>query len=388
MVLRGRLSQFLLTQVKKLWFFYKLMPMIFERAARREFAHAAAGVFVALFAILISTQLIRLLNEAAGGRLAPEAVAALLGFAALNYLPVVLSLTLFMAILMSLSRAYRDSEMVVWFSSGLPLTAWLRPVGRFALPVVLVVAMLSMFLSPWALSRSAEYRNQLDAKSDASQIAPGAFREASSGGRIVFVEKLSEDAREVQNVFVTSVQEGRLGVVMADRGMQETAENGDRFLVLQHGQRYEAEPGTPEFRVMNFERYSVRIQEGAAKETEQTPKTTPIWELDAGNDVRAAGELLWRVGLPAAALLLAFLAVPLSFVNPRAGRSMNMVFAIVVFSLYNNLLSLTQAWVARGKLSFEVALVAPHLCMLLVLAALFFHRLSVLSFARLVRVKR
>ncbi|MDR3056499.1 MAG: LPS export ABC transporter permease LptF [Zoogloeaceae bacterium] len=361
--------------------------MIFERAARREFAHAAAGVFVALFAILISTQLIRLLNEAAGGRLAPEAVAALLGFAALNYLPVVLSLTLFMAILLSLSRAYRDSEMVVWFSSGLPLTAWLRPVSRFALPVVLVVAMLSMFLSPWALSRSAEYRNQLDAKSDASQIAPGAFREASSGERIVFVEKLSEDAREVQNVFVTSVQEGRLGVVMADTGTQETAENGDSFLVLQHGQRYEAEPGTPEFRVMNFERYSVRIQEGAAKETEQTPKTTPIWELDAGNDARAAGELLWRVGLPAATLLLAFLAVPLSFVNPRAGRSMNMVFAIVVFSLYNNLLSVTQAWVARGLLSFEAALVAPHLCMLTVLALLFFHRLSVFTFRRFARGK-
>jgi lipopolysaccharide export system permease protein len=361
--------------------------MIFERAARREFAHAAAGVFVALFAILISIQLVRLLNEAAGGKLAPEAVVALLGFAALNYLPVVLSLTLFMAILMSLSRAYRDSEMVVWFSSGLPLTAWLRPVSRFALPVVLVVAVLSMFLSPWALSRSAEYRNQLDAKSDASQIAPGAFREASSGGRIVFVEKISEDSREVQNVFVTSVQDGHLGVVVADTGSQETVENGDRFLVLHHGQRYEAEPGTPEFRVMDFERYSVRVQEAVAKEAEQTPKTAPIWELDAGNNPRAAGELLWRVGLPFAALLLAFLAVPLSFVNPRAGRSMNMIFAIVVFTLYNNLLSITQAWVARGLLSFEVAILAPHLCMFTVLALLFFHRLSVFTFGRLRRAQ-
>lgn len=360
--------------------------MIFERAARREFAHAAAGIFVALFAILISIQLVRLLNEAAGGRLAPEAVAALLGFAALNYLPVVLSLTLFMAILMSLSRAYRDSEMVVWFSSGLSLAAWLRPVSRFALPIVAVVAALSMFLSPWALSRSAEYRNQLDAKSDASQIAPGAFRETRSGGRIVFVEKLSEDSLEVQNVFVTSVQEGRLGVVVADAGAQETAENGDRFLVLRHGQRYEAEPGTPEFRVMDFERYSVRVEEAIAKEEAQTPKTAPIWDLEVDNP-RAAGELLWRVGLPFAALLLAYLAVPLSFVNPRAGRSMNMIFAIVVFTLYNNLLSIAQAWVARGKIGFEAAFLAPHLFMFAVLALLFFHRLSVFTFGRLARAK-
>jgi len=102
--------------------------MIFQRAALREFANTAIAVFVALFAILLTTQLIRLLAEAAGGKLASEAVVALLGFGALNYLPVLLSLTLFISVLMSLSRSYRDSEMVVWFSCGKSLTAWVRPV--------------------------------------------------------------------------------------------------------------------------------------------------------------------------------------------------------------------------------------------------------------------
>ena len=66
--------------------------MIFERAVRREFVQAAAGISVALLAILASTQLIRLLKDAAGGRIAPEAVASLLGFAALNFMPILLSL--------------------------------------------------------------------------------------------------------------------------------------------------------------------------------------------------------------------------------------------------------------------------------------------------------
>ena len=93
--------------------------MIFQRAIRREFTHSAAGVFVALFAILLTTQLIRFLGQAAQGSIAPEAVVALLGFSALNYVPALLSLASFIAILLSLSRSYRDSEMVVWFSSGL-----------------------------------------------------------------------------------------------------------------------------------------------------------------------------------------------------------------------------------------------------------------------------
>jgi lipopolysaccharide export system permease protein len=353
--------------------------MIFERAARREFAHAAAGIFVALFAIIISTQLIRLLNEAASGKLAAEAVVTLLGFAALNYLPVLLSLTLFMAILLPLSRAYRDSEMVVWFSSGLPLTAWLIPVSRFALPAVLVIAILSLFLSPWALSRSEAYRDQLDARSDTAQITPGMFREDSSGERIFFVEKLSEDAGKVQNIFVSTVQGGRLGVVMADTGSQEILANGDRFLVLNYGRRYELTPGSPEFRVMEFERYSVRLQEAKVREIGQTPKTMSMLELDTANP-REAGEILWRLGLPISALLLAFLAVPLSFVNPRAGRSMNMIFAILVFAIYNNLLSVAQAWVARDLTPFPPALVAPHLAMFFLLALLFYRRLSIFAF--------
>ena len=101
--------------------------MIFQRATRREFTQSAAGVFVALFAILLTTQLIRLLSEAASGAVAPEAVVALLGFSALHYIPALLSLSAFVAIVLSLSRAYRDSEMVVWFSSGVSLSPLASP---------------------------------------------------------------------------------------------------------------------------------------------------------------------------------------------------------------------------------------------------------------------
>jgi lipopolysaccharide export system permease protein len=132
--------------------------LIFQRAALREFAGTALTVFVALFAIVLSTQLVRLLGQAAGGKVASEAVMALLGFGALRYLSVILSLTLFIAVLLAMSRTWRDSEMVVWFSTGVPLTAWIRPVLVFAVPMTVLVAVLSLYLAPWALNKSAEFR--------------------------------------------------------------------------------------------------------------------------------------------------------------------------------------------------------------------------------------
>lgn len=349
--------------------------MIFERAARREFVHAAVGISVALLAILTSTQLIRLLNDAAGGRIAPEAVLALLGFAALNFMPVLLSLTLFVSILLSLSRAYRDSEMVVWFSSGLPLTAWIRPVLKFALPLVVAIAALSGALSPWANFRSADYKERLATRNDSSQVTPGAFREAKKGERVVFVEAMADDASQVRNVFVTSLQQGRLGVVMAATGHQETMPNGDRFMVLENGRRYEVEPGTPEFKIMEFERYGFRTEDSAVKPAERSPNRLPIWELLEDESRGARGELVWRIGVPVSALILALLAIPLSFVNPRAGRSANMLIAILIYAIYSNLLSMSQAWVAQGKLSFWVGVWAVHALMLLPLLLLFYRRI-------------
>src|SRR6201987_3525329 len=107
--------------------------MIFHRALLREFAGLAGAVFMTLFAISLTTRLIRLLGQAAGGKIPSDAVVAFLGFFALGTLPILLSLTMFIAVLMTLTRSWRDSEMVIWFGAGQSLTAWLKPVLIFAL---------------------------------------------------------------------------------------------------------------------------------------------------------------------------------------------------------------------------------------------------------------
>ena len=359
--------------------------MIFQRALLREFSQTAVAVFVALFAILLTTQLIRLLGEAAGGKLASEAVVALLGFGALNYLPVLLSLTLFIAVLMTLSRWYRDSEMVVWFSAGQPLTAWIRPVLKFALPLVLAIGSLSLFLSPWALSKSADFRQRMESRDDVSKVSPGSFNESAGADRVFFVEAVAGNASKVRNIFVSSMQQGRLGIMAAAEGHTETAANGDRFLVMDNGRRYEGMPGTADYRVMEFERYAVRIETKEARGVDQNPSNRPLAELLRDRTLPNLGELVWRFGIPLSALTLALLAIPLSFVNPRAGRTSNLIFAILTYMVYSNLISVSQAWVRQGRMPFELGLWAVHAVMLVILAVLFWRRLSVVSWMRLWR---
>ena len=358
--------------------------MIFHKALVREFANAAVATFFVLLGITLTMQLVKLLGQAAVGVITSTGVLALLGFTLLNYLPVLLSLTTFIAILMTLTRSYRDSEMVVWFSSGMGLTRWLRPVLAFALPLVFVIGLLSLVLSPWAVSRSEDLRRIMDSRDDASAIIPGVFRESSRAERVYFVEEVSGSDNLVANVFVASNQHQKLGVMVARRGFQETSDNGDRFLVLLNGRRYEGTPGTPEYRVYEFERYAMRIAVGASQARAPTTKTTATPDLLREPTPRNLAELSWRIGLPLSALILSLLAIPLSFVNPRAGRSMNLVLALLIYMSYSNLLSIVQAAIAQSRLDFTLGM-GVHLVMLGVLAALFYRRLMVVPLFRLAR---
>lgn len=352
--------------------------MIFLRSLLREFAHLAVAVFLSLFLIALTTRLIRLLGQAAGGKIPSDAVVAFLGFSALSVLPVLLSLTLFITILLELTRSWRDSEMLIWFNSGLSLAYWTRPVLIFAAPLVFVIALLSFVISPWAAQMSEQYRSRVDARDDISRVEPGAFGESRSRERVFFVESIAGDRSTVQNVFVNSIQHRRTGVMMSERGFTEYAPNGDRFLVLSGGRRYEGTPGQADFRLMEFERYATRIQTKEGDEPAATHKSLSTLALIAEPTRVNLGELLWRIGVPLSALILALLAIPLSFVNPRAGRSVNLMFALFAYMVYSNLLSVSQARVSQGKFAFGVGWWLVHAVMLTLLLALFAHRLSLL----------
>lgn len=359
--------------------------MIFQRALLREFAATGVATFLVLLAITITTQLIRFLGYAARGNISTDAVLTFLGFASIRYLPILLSLTLFIAVLLTLSRSYRDSEMVVWFTSGQPLTAWVKPTLIFAAPFLLTIALLSMQLSPWATARAEEYRRQLESRDDVAAISPGVFKEARHSDYVYFVEKLTMDLSVVANIFVHSEKDGEIATTVAKRGYQETAANGDRFLVLLNGRRYEGPPGSAAYKIVEFEKYAVRIDAKEVEEAAPSVKSRPTETLLGDGSPEGRAELIWRLGLPLSAFVLCLLAIPLSFVNPRAGRSLNLIVAALIYMVYSNLLSIVQAWVAQQKVPPSVGLWIMHALMLGVVLALFRWRQSVHSLLRLRR---
>jgi lipopolysaccharide export system permease protein len=318
------------------------------------------GTLIVILTIVLTMMLIRTLGMAAGGAVAPQDVVLLLGYTALSHLPTMLALSLFVAVVATLGRMYRDSEMAIWFASGIPITRFVRPVLRTGWPVLLVVALLVLFVWPWGNRESADLRDRYQQRSDLSRVAPGVFQTSRDGTRVFFIERDSPDATNARNVFILSNNGTREAVTSARGGHLENVDD-ERWLVLEHGQRNESDSASGDKTLSSFQSYRVLASERALRRVEeQPPKAMRTIELLRQPTLRNQAELAWRLGLLFGAANLLLLAIGLAATNPRRASNWNLLYALLAFVVYYNLINLSQAWVGSGRFGMGAMLVGLH----------------------------
>ena len=325
--------------------------MLFDSTLRKDLARSFGATLVVILTIVLTMMLIRTLGQAAGGRVSPQDVVLVLGYIALAQLPTMLALSMFIAVVATLSRMYRDSEMAIWFASGLGLARFVRPVLRSSWPVLLVVALLALFVWPWVNQRNVELRDRFEQRSDLSRVAPGQFQTSRDGRRVFFIERDTDSSRTGRNVFILSQNHDVESVTTAKSG----------HIVLDRGQRNEHNMKTQEKTLSRFEGYRVLAGERVLRGVENLPpKARRTVDLLRNPTPPHQGELTWRLGLVLGAANMLLLGVGLSETNPRRAGNWNLLFALLAFVVYYNVINLTQAWVTGGRIDMGTAIVATH----------------------------
>ena len=339
--------------------------MLFQSSIRRELARSFGATLVVLITIVMTIMLIRTLGQASRGHINPQDVMLLMAYSVLGRLPTILTLSLFIAMVGTLSRMYRDSEMVVWFTSGQSLSSFLKPLFRFAWPVLLIIALLSVFVWPWTNQQTQEMRERYERRGDLDRIAAGQFQESANGNRVFFIDRGGDVAgadgqKSSSHVFIASTENGKQAITTARSGRLENID-GAQVLLLRSGQRLESQVGRSAVKISEFEEYGSNTANPApfAADNSDVKLKSTLGLMNAptrGN----LGELAWRLGLALAPLNFVVLAVVMANVNPRGGRSLNLTFAVLAFVVYNNLINLGQSWISSGLTSFAGFFVVTH----------------------------
>ena len=146
-----------------------------------------------------------------------------------------------------------------------------------------------------------------------------------------------------------------------------------------------------EYSLMEFERYGVRLEPSPSPIGKASPRALTTPQLFDSLSPPNLGELMTRIGLPVSVIVISLLAIPLAFVNPRLGRSLNIVFGVLIYFTYTNLNGLMQSWISQDRHQLLARrLDKPCACILAIAAYLFYRRMNLpqLSLGRLLVLSR
>ncbi len=344
--------------------------MIISRYLTKEVFNALLAVTFVLLLVFISQTLVRYLSYAASGKIAANLLLQIVGFEVPNLLALLLPLGLFLGIILTYSRLYADNELRVLHACGLTPNRLTGITCVLAIFVTLVISLLMLWINPAISVDKQKILASGSVDNLLGTLMPGRFQVSSDGKRVVYVEKISRNHKEAENIFVAQQEKndadetGTPWVVLsaADGHQMVDQENQQVFIVADNGNRYEGIPGQNNYKIIQFKRYAVRMPDVAFKSQREIHESIATKKLfEQYKDPAYASELQWRIAIPITAFLLALLAIPLSQVKPRQGRFSALFPAILIYVVYMNLLFAGRNLIEQKMVSTLIGLWWIHL---------------------------
>jgi lipopolysaccharide export system permease protein len=346
--------------------------MILRRYLQREIFHVFLSVYFLLLLVYVSNRFVEYLAEAAAGKIGIITIFKMMGLKLVTTQVLTLPLSLYLASYFVLLRMYRDKEVVAMTNTGLGTRFLLHTVFQLALFCAAFSGLMSLFIAPWAEGRLNELKAEAKLESEITGIFPGKFKEFNKGERILYVEEMSDDRRNMRNVFLQVRQEGKLGVLTSDEAhIQKQIASGDRFVIFERGRRYIGVPGQKDYSTTEYESYGVRIELGE-HDVIQGASATSSWQLLVTQRPATLAELQWRISIPLCTVLLACVAVTLIQYSPPSHHYLGLLTAVVIYFTYSNLLGISRTLITKGTLSVYIGVWWVHGLVLALLLGLFF----------------
>lgn len=338
---------------------------ILGRYILREVVTAWLVVTSVLLIILLANQVAGVLERAAVNRYPQGVVLELIGLGALQNLSILVPVGLLLGVVLALGRLYHDSEMAAALACGVGPASIYIPVGLLAVCVAAGLAWLTLVLAPDATSRALSLRSAAVRAGQFAPISPGKFRSFAGGNAVVYAQNVNKDGT-LGNVFVERNRGSVIEVALAGRARHSVTPDGlTHTITLYDGERYEGEPGSPQFRIVHFAEHTIPVQVPTASDTVKNLEAQPSRSLWDSNDPNRRAELHWRIAMPISCVVLTLLAIPLSRLRPRQGRYARVWVAVVIYFLYSNLISVGKVWVARGTVPEALGLWWTHAAVVL-----------------------
>jgi lipopolysaccharide export system permease protein len=344
----------------------KIPPMIILRYLTKEVLQTTFAVTSILLVIIMSGRFVKYLAEAAAGKMDASVLFAVMFYRLPGFVELILPLGFFVSILLAYGRLYTDSEMTVLFSCGVSrqkLIAWTYVPALF---IAMLIACLSLWLTPLGLQEAEEILATQKARNDFETMQPARFQLSRNKTMVSYTQTISDDKQTLEAFFLANTGVATNQTLMNMRA--ETAEymiddvNKQRYLLLKQGTRYEGRPGAANYRVTEFVEFAQHVDRPAEiVVTNNKVNRLPTAELLNSSQPEYQAALQWRLSSPLVVVIITLLGVVLSYTNPRRGRYAMLFPAVLLYLIYLVLLNAARGAVEEQRLPAVVGLWSVHL---------------------------
>lgn len=348
---------------------------VVDRMVSLDLVKTLLSILLVLVVIIVSRKFLNILAKAIEGEVAADTLFQLLGLKTLTATAILIPPSLFMAILTTIGRMYRDQEMSILASGGMGIARLYRALSWTVLPVLILAAYLALDVMPWAEGTAQALMKKDEESADIRGIKPGRFNEFSAGDTVLYAEDMSPDFI-MHKMFVQRRLEHSVEVAIADHGQLKRTELDEYFVILNDGRRYQGRPGKVDYVVSEYAEYGVRIpgpeEESAALKREAEPTLT-LWRQQTPKEL---AELQKRLSVPLGVGFLALLAVPLARIAPRRGPYGNVFTAFLIYIIYENVQKVSQGLLMTGKIPLWLSYSGIYVLLLAITLGLFLKNLG------------
>lgn len=311
-----------------------------------ESARTVLLLLLILLAVAMSTLLADALAQVARGRIGPDQMLFMMGLNTLEATRELLPLSLFLGLVLALTRMAQDREWVVMQCSGFSPLQALGALSGLVAPLFLLLLLLSLWVVPWADRMSDKLVQDARTRMGVSTLQPGRFR-ALPGGGVIYLGAVEMGAHRFRDAFIYRHNAETEQLITARSGVEKQGA-GQNEIVLEQGWHLERQGNSLAWKRMHFDknRLFLPAPESRARPTEL--ENVPLDELMQRQDQEARVEVRARLAASWSVWVLLVLALPLSRLSPRTGRYGRIAMALLLYVLYANLAGMARLWFERG----------------------------------------
>lgn len=322
---------------------------VISRYLIRETTVSFLAVVSILLVVIVGGSFVRLLGQVADGSFSASVLLPMLGLSTVGSLSILMSVSLFLAVMVTLGRLYADSEITALRASGMSGLDLLKPFLMLGFLIALLQASLSLWLEPWSDQVYQNLKAEASQTADLGGIPPGRFVTLEKSKQVAYAEHLDTEQGVLKNLYLFSDEGEQTQVIAAvEAGQMTDPDSGKKYLQLRTGDWFTNDRGSLASRLIHFEALGLFLPGLENVKGRVKPKTMPTAVLASSHDLRLQAELQWRIASPVMVLVLVILAVPLSHTSPRKGRFATLGIAVVGCIFYFNFLALAKDWMASG----------------------------------------